>query len=425
MRIPIGEVKDQLDSVVEISGWAQNTRVMSSVLFIEMRDVSGTVQGVLLKKGNEDLFESLRTLPRETVLWLRGKAVKSQAKVGYEIQIERLEILNRAETPLPLGVVDRIDSDIDTRLENRFLDLRRPEILSIFKIQSTIGNSIRDYFVRKGFIEVHTPKIVAAATEGGAELFPVKYFEKNVYLSQSPQLYKEIMMSAGFDRVFEFGPAFRAEEHNTPRHINEFTSIDMEMSFVDDGDVMDVLESVVKVAAESVSESNKKELEILGLTVPPTDYKFKRITYSEYVRMANQKGIELRDGEDLSTQVLKTVGGTINEFYFITRWPRELRAFYTQPFDEKYSRGFDLQFGELEITSGAQRTHSPEVLISNLKSKGLNPEAFSFYVNAFRYGMPPHGGWAIGLERLTMVLLNISNIRETTLFPRDRTRVTP
>ena len=425
MRILIGEVKNHIDTEVEISGWTQNIRIMSTVLFIELRDVSGTVQGVLLKKGNEELFETLKALPRESVLSMTGQAVKSQAKIGYEVQIKHLDILNRAETPLPLGVVDKIESDIETRLENRFLDLRRPEKLSIFKIQSTISNSIRNFFVNNGFIEIHSPKIVAAATEGGTELFPVKYFEKNAYLSQSPQLYKEMMMSAGFDKVFEVAPAFRAEEHNTPRHINEFTSIDMEMSFVSDEGVMDVLENVVKTAYKAVADRNERELEILGVPRPNLDYKFKRITYSEYVRMANQKGIAMNDGEDLSTQVLKTVGGGIKEFYFITRWPRELKPFYVQPYDEKYSRGFDLQFGELEITSGAQRVHSPEVLINNLRSKGLNPDSFSFYVNTFKYGMPPHAGWAIGLERLTMVLLDIANIRETTLFPRDRTRVTP
>ncbi len=425
MRILIGEVKNHIDTEVEISGWTQNIRTMSTVLFIELRDVSGTVQGVLLKKGNEELFETLKTLPRESVLSMTGQAVKSQAKIGYEVQIKHLDILNRAETPLPLGVVDKIESDIETRLENRFLDLRRPEKLSIFKIQSTISNSIRNFFVNSGFIEIHSPKIVAAATEGGTELFPVKYFEKNAYLSQSPQLYKEMMMSAGFDKVFEVAPAFRAEEHNTPRHINEFTSIDMEMSFVSDEGVMDVLENVVKTAYKAVSDTNERELEILGVPKPNLDYRFRRITYSEYVQMANQKGIALNDGEDLSTQVLKTVGGGIKEFYFITRWPRELKPFYVQPYDEKYSRGFDLQFGELEITSGAQRVHSPEVLINNLKRKGLNPDSFSFYVNTFKYGMPPHAGWAIGLERLTMVLLDIANIRETTLFPRDRTRVTP
>ena len=425
MRILIGEVKNHIDTEVEISGWTQNIRTMSTVLFIELRDVSGTVQGVLLKKGNEELFETLKALPRESVLSMTGQAVKSQAKIGYEVQIKHLDILNRAETPLPLGVVDKIESDIETRLENRFLDLRRPEKLSIFKIQSTISNSIRNFFVNSGFIEIHSPKIVAAATEGGTELFPVKYFEKSAYLSQSPQLYKEMMMSAGFDKVFEVAPAFRAEEHNTPRHINEFTSIDMEMSFVSDEGVMDVLENVVKTAYKAVSDTNERELEILGVPKPNLDYRFRRITYSEYVQMANQKGIALNDGEDLSTQVLKTVGGGIKEFYFITRWPRELKPFYVQPYDEKYSRGFDLQFGELEITSGAQRVHSPEVLINNLKRKGLNPDSFSFYVNTFKYGMPPHAGWAIGLERLTMVLLDIANIRETTLFPRDRTRVTP
>ncbi|MEM0167666.1 MAG: aspartate--tRNA(Asn) ligase, partial [Thermoplasmatales archaeon] len=334
-------------------------------------------------------------------------------------------VLNRSEAPLPLGVVDKIESDIETRLENRFLDLRRPEILSIFKIQSTISNAIRNYLVSKGFIEIHTPKIVAAATEGGTDLFPVKYFEKNAYLSQSPQLYKEIMMSAGFDRVFEIAPAFRAEEHNTPRHVNEFTSIDIEMSFVDDEIAMDVLEDVIKTSRKSVIETNTRELDILNVNIPDTDYKFRRIPYSQYIKMAQDAGFNIKEGEDLSTPVLKAVGSRIREFYFITRWPRALKPFYVEPYDDQYSRGFDLQFGELEITSGAQRVHSPSVLVDNLKSKGLNPDSFRFYVDAFRYGMPPHAGWAIGLERLTMVFLNLQNIREATLFPRDRTRVTP
>ncbi|MGC8645461.1 MAG: aspartate--tRNA(Asn) ligase [Thermoplasmata archaeon] len=425
MRTLLGDVKNRIGEKVLVYGWAQNIRVVGSIIFMELRDVSGVVQVVLLKKGKESLFNEIKTLPRESVVSVQGTVVTSQAKAGFEIQAEVVEILNRSEAPLPLGVVDKVESDIETRLENRFLDLRRPEVLSIFKIQSTISNAIRDYLVDKGFIEIHTPKIVASATEGGTELFPVRYFERNAYLSQSPQLYKEIMMSAGFDKVFEVAPAFRAEEHNTPRHINEFTSVDIEMSFTDDDGVMDVLEEVIKVARKSVLEKNARELEITGVELPEADYKFKRITYSQFIRMAMEKGMEVKEGEDLSTPVLKAVGGGIKEFYFITRWPRALKPFYVQPYDENYSRGFDLQYGELEITSGAQRVHSPEILIENIKSKGLNPESFSFYVDAFRYGMPPHGGWAIGLERLTMVFLNLQNIREATLFPRDRTRVTP
>ncbi|MEM0073871.1 MAG: aspartate--tRNA(Asn) ligase [Thermoplasmatales archaeon] len=425
MRTLIQDVGGKIGESVQIYGWAQNIRILGSIIFIEVRDVSGKVQCVLLKKGKESLFNEIKTLQRESVVSVKGVVVKSEAKAGFEVQVENIEVLNRSEAPLPLGVVDKIESDIETRLENRFLDLRRPEILSIFKIQSTISNAIRNYLVSKGFIEIHTPKIVAAATEGGTDLFPVKYFEKNAYLSQSPQLYKEIMMSAGFDRVFEIAPAFRAEEHNTPRHVNEFTSIDIEMSFVDDEIAMDVLEDVIKTSRKSVIETNMRELDILNVNIPDTDYKFRRIPYSQYIKMAQDAGFNIKEGEDLSTPVLKAVGSRIREFYFITRWPRALKPFYVEPYDDQYSRGFDLQFGELEITSGAQRVHSPSVLVDNLKSKGLNPDSFRFYVDAFRYGMPPHAGWAIGLERLTMVFLNLQNIREATLFPRDRTRVTP
>ncbi|MEM0312100.1 MAG: aspartate--tRNA(Asn) ligase [Thermoplasmatales archaeon] len=425
MRTLIQDVGGKIGESVQIYGWAQNIRILGSIIFIEVRDVSGKVQCVLLKKGKESLFNEIKTLQRESVVSVKGVVVKSEAKAGFEVQVENIEVLNRSEAPLPLGVVDKIESDIETRLENRFLDLRRPEILSIFKIQSTISNAIRNYLVSKGFIEIHTPKIVAAATEGGTDLFPVKYFEKNAYLSQSPQLYKEIMMSAGFDRVFEIAPAFRAEEHNTPRHVNEFTSIDIEMSFVDDEIAMDVLEDVIKTSRKSVIETNMRELDILNVNIPDTDYKFRRIPYSQYIKMAQDAGFNIKEGEDLSTPVLKAVGSRIREFYFITRWPRALKPFYVEPYDDQYSRGFDLQFGELEITSGAQRVHSPSVLVDNLKSKSLNPDSFRFYVDAFRYGMPPHAGWAIGLERLTMVFLNLQNIREATLFPRDRTRVTP
>ncbi|MGC8546728.1 MAG: aspartate--tRNA(Asn) ligase [Thermoplasmata archaeon] len=425
MRSLIADVKDKIGEEVEVSGWAQNIRIVGSLAFIDLRDVSGNVQCILFKKNNPDIFNELKVLSRESILTIKGKAVKSQAKLGYEIQIDSLNILNRAKTPLPIGIIDPVETDLETRLENRFIDLRKPQILSIFKIQSTIANSIRDYFYENGFIEIHTPKIVAAATEGGTELFPVKYFEREAYLSQSPQLYKEIMMSAGFDKVFEIAPAFRAEEHNTTKHLNEFTSIDIEMSFSDDEKVMSVLEDIIKVASNSVNERNKKELEILNVNDLNVNYKFKRITYSDYIKMANEKGIEIKDGEDLTTPIFKAVGGGMKEFYFITRWPRSLKPFYVQPHDDIYSKGFDLQFGEIEITSGAQRVHDPEVLISNLKNKGLNVDSFSFYVKAFQYGMPPHAGWAIGLERLTMVLLNLVNIREATLFPRDRTRITP
>lgn len=425
MRSLIVEVKDKIGDEVQVSGWAQNIRIVGSLAFVDLRDVSGNVQCVLSKKSNPDIFNELKTLSRESVLNVKGKAVPSQAKVGYEIQVSELTILNRAKTPLPIGIIDPVETDLETRLENRFIDLRKPYILSIFKIQSTIANSIRDYFYENGFIEIHTPKIVAAATEGGTELFPVKYFERNAYLSQSPQLYKEIMMSAGFDKVFEIAPAFRAEEHNTTRHLNEFTSIDIEMSFADDEKVMEVLEDIIKVASNSVNDRNRKELEIMNVQPMDMNYHFKRITYADYIKMAVAKGIEVQDGEDLTTPIFKSVGSEMREFYFITRWPRSLKPFYVQPHDDRYSKGFDLQFGELEITSGAQRVHDPDVLISNIKAKGLNVDSFSFYVKAFQYGMPPHAGWAIGLERLTMVLLNLNNIREATLFPRDRTRVTP
>lgn len=431
INMPRIEVKDlhkipETENVV-IYGWMQEIRVLKNVIFIILRDHTGTAQ-VTIRKNELSNAEEISTLNRESVIKVEGKLVKNTiSKLGLEILATSIEVLNEADAPLPLGIIDPVEADFDTRLNNRFLDVRKPEKSLIFKIESSVLWGIREYLREMNFVEVHTPKIVASATEGGADLFRVKYFEKEAFLNQSPQLYKEILISSGLNRVFEVGPAFRAEEHNTPRHLNEFTSIDIEMSFADHNDAMEMLENVIRKGIEKVKNDLGEEMSNLGLELKVPELPFPRIKYEECREILKEKGMELPFGEDFSPDQLREIGNRFKGFYFITDWPASLRPFYTmpKPEDPKYTNSFDLQFNEKEITSGAQRVHNPKMLQDRFLEKGLNPDDFEFYIKAFRYGMPPHAGWAIGLERLVMILLDLSNIRDATLFPRDRTRIVP
>ncbi|MGC8565841.1 MAG: aspartate--tRNA(Asn) ligase [Thermoplasmata archaeon] len=414
---------------VIICGWVQDIRKLGNIAFLIVRDREGIAQVTLVKNNvGDDEFQKITSITRESTLCVKGRVNKnSRSKLGLEINPEKIDVLSIAEAPLPMGVVDKVSVDLETRLNERFMDLRRPEVLSLFKIESSLGKSIRMTLEENGFIEIHTPKIIATATEGGTNLFRVKYFEKDAFLVQSPQLYKQIMMAAGFDRVYEIAPAFRAEEHNTTRHLNEFISIDIEMSFANHEDAMSMLENVITNAIGFVIKNNKKDMEQLGLEWKIPEKPFPRITYLELLDYVNSKGIVMKFGEDFSSEALEVIGKKYKEFYFITRWPMETRAFYVKPCDDdpKFGKAFDLQYGEREITSGAQRNHDYNSLKENIERKGLDPKNFEFYLEAFRYGMPPHAGWAIGLERLTMILTGSKNIREVTLFPRDRRRVVP
>ncbi|MDP8011615.1 MAG: aspartate--tRNA(Asn) ligase [Thermoplasmata archaeon] len=414
---------------VTICGWIQEIRNIGNIAFIIVRDREGIAQVTLLKNdhGDEE-FQKIVSLSRESTICVKGKINKNtKSKLGVEIYPEKIDILSIAEAPLPMGVVDKVSVDIETRLNERFMDLRRPEVLSLFKVESSLGKSIRRTLEEDGFLEVHTPKIIATATEGGTNLFKVKYFEKDAYLVQSPQLYKQIMMAAGFDRVYEIAPAFRAEEHNTTRHLNEFISIDIEMSFATHEDAMSLLEKVITNAIEFVIKNNKDDMNRLNLNWKIPERPFPRVTYSELLDYVNKNGVEMKFGEDFSSEALELIGKKYKEFYFITRWPMETRAFYVMPCEDDpiFGKAFDLQYGEREITSGAQRNHNYNSLKENIEKKGLDPKSFEFYLEAFKYGMPPHAGWAIGLERLTMILTGVKNIREVTLFPRDRKRVVP
>ncbi|MDP2216326.1 MAG: aspartate--tRNA(Asn) ligase, partial [Methanolobus sp.] len=375
-----------------------------------------------------------RGLMRESIVSVTG-TVKPEAKApnGYEIIPEKITLLNEADSPLPMDTTGKVDADLDTRLDSRFMDLRRERTTAVFTIRHEVLKAVRGFLSEDGFVETSTPKVVATATEGGTSLFPITYFDREAFLNQSPQLFKQMLMSGGLDRVFEIGPIFRAEEHDTRRHLNEATSIDIEASFCDHFDVMEILENMVAYVYEQVVSNCSKQLGVLGveLNVPQTP--FMKITYDEALTIVNSYGEEtLKWGDDLSTLSEHTIGNHVftetgQSHYFIIDWPTEVKPFYAKPYEDKpeISKSFDMMHRTMELSSGAQRIHDPQQLRERIESQGLNPEGFDFYLRAFRYGMPPHGGWGIGCDRLVMTMLGVENIRDVVLFPRDRRRLSP
>jgi nondiscriminating aspartyl-tRNA synthetase len=422
--------KKEYDFPVTVAGWVEDIRNLGSIAFLILRDRKGTLQLTILKKKTPELFEQLTSLPRESVISVKGLCKENEkVRNGYEILPESVDILSIAETPLPLGVVDKVESDFDTRLDNRVLDLRKPETQAIFKIRNAVLATIDEYLRSQHFLEVHTPKIIASSSEGGTDVFKLRYFEKEAFLAQSPQLYKQSLMATGLDRVYEIAWYFRAEEHNTRRHLNESTAVDVEMAFIrDEAEVMEILEHLVHVIWKRAAAC-AEELEMLKKTVSVPKVPFVRVRYDDVIKKIQQNNSPIQWGQDLSTEDEKILGEIMKEdgidFYFITKYPLASKPFYTMPEGEKYSHSFDLECRGIEISSGSQRIHDVTLLQERLKACGLNPEDFEAYLKAFRYGMPPHGGFGFGIERFLMELLDLNNIRECILFPRDRTRLTP
>ncbi len=414
---------------VTVAGWVEDIRNIGSIAFIILRDREGTLQITAFKKRDEDLFKKLISLNRESIISVRGTC-KANGKVrnGYEIIPEEVEILSLSDAPLPMGVVDKVNVEIDTRLDNRFIDLRREEIKSIFLIRSRLISSAREFFKKNGFVEIHTPKIIASASEGGTDLFKVEYFEEEAYLAQSPQLYKQMMMASGLDRVYEIGWYFRAEEHNTRRHLNESTAVDVEIAFIkNEEDVMNILERLIYKICKDLAQM-KKELSALDVNISVPSLPLSRIKYDGVVDILKEKGFDINWGDDLGSEEERAIGEVMKEkgtdFYFITNYPIDAKPFYTMP-EGKLSRSFDLGCKGIEIASGSQRIHDYRLLKERIEKNGLDPKDFEDYLKAFRYGMPPHGGFGMGIERLLMALLDIKNVRECILFPRDRTRLRP
>jgi nondiscriminating aspartyl-tRNA synthetase len=430
MRIPIQDVTPE-SGRAEILGWVHEVRDLGGLSFFLIRDRTGILQVTIPKKKvSEEVLSAVKDVSRESLVRVAGtvKAI-DKAPGGRELVPDRFELVSRSESPLPLDVSEKVPAELDTRLDARFLDARRPRVAAVFQVRSAVIRAINGFLFDRGFLNISSPKIVAAATEGGTELFPIAYFEKEAFLNQSPQLYKQMMMAAGFEKVFEIGPIFRAEEHNTTKHLNEATSIDVEVSFADHHEVMQLLEELIVYAYETVDEGCRNALEALeigSLQVP--DAPFERLSYAEAIEIAARATKEpITYGDDIGTAAEKAIGEQMGGHYFIVDWPTAIKPYYAMPSEEdpEISRAFDLMHPRMELSSGAQRVHHHDLLVRQIRAKGLNPDNFEFYLEPFRYGMPPHAGWGLGAERLVMTMLSLSNIREAVLFPRDRHRLTP
>jgi len=424
-RVYIEDAKKRTGENLTIAGWVVRTRDLAKIKFIVLRDKTGEIQ-ITVKDLN--LIPS-DTLGREDVIKVNGQAIQSKiANAGVEFIPEKIEILNKSKQPLPVDITQQTQSELETRLNWRFLDFRNPQTRAIFTIQNRILKCFREYLTDNGYMEFQPPCIISSASEGGAELFPLPYFEKKAYLAQSPQLYKQ-MSAISFEKVFTVTPIWRAEKFNTPTHLNEIRQMDIEQAFADDETVMNVLEKVLVHILTDIKTYCSEELKILkqeNLKVPKTP--FRRVTYTEAIEILQKAGEEITWGDDFSKPQEKLLMELVGEqAFFLKDWPGAQKAFYAMPREDNPDivKAFDCIYGGIEICSGTQRIHIPELLRERLRYKGLNPDNFESYIEAFAYGAPPHAGWSIGLERITMIVTGMANIRECAMFPRDRERLTP
>lgn len=438
-RTPIGSLKDHINKTVAIKGWLQTLRDQKNMQFLILRDRSGLVQVAHYRPGNPELGDLISTLGGESALTITGKVVENKiVKLGgLEIQLEDLKIENPSETPLPFDPFDDENLPaIDFRMDWRYLDLRRQQNQLLFKVQTLLEHAMREYWLQKDFVEMHSPKIMGSPSESGAELFEVQYFERKAYLAQSPQFYKQMAMAAGFENVFEIGPVFRADPSFTSRHMTEFTGLDVEISWIETHeDVMAFCEGWLQYAYQRVKDQMGAEIEAtFGVNIQVPKLPFPRLTMAEAYSILKDMGYKLppeRKG-DLDPGGERAIAEYAKEkfdcdFLYVIDWPISVRPFYhmRHPDAPQITRSFDLIAGGLEIATGAQREHRYEVLKTQALEYGLSLENIQFYLDFFRYGTPPHGGFGMGLSRLMMVLLNLSNIRESVYLFRGPNRLHP
>ncbi|MFZ5436790.1 MAG: aspartate--tRNA(Asn) ligase [Bacillota bacterium] len=423
MRVLAENVAFYAGERVTVMGWAYHVREMGQVTFVVLRDRSGSIQ-VVWENAAERVKE-------ESVIRVEGTVRQDgRAPGGYEIRAEELEVLASPCDRLPFGLNGPAPG-LDTMLRHRAYSIRRPDVGAVFTVQAEMVHAFRSFLRQQGFTEISTPKIVSAGTEGGAELFAVRYFDETAYLAQSPQFYKQMMVGAGYERVFEVGKAYRAEPHDTSRHLNEYLSLDLEMGFVkDENDLMDFENALLEYMMNYLAETCKKSLDTLQVKLPSVG-EIPRMRLSEVQEILAKQGKSSPEG-NLDPEGERLISKYVREqmqsdWLFITHYPASKRPVYTMPDPDNpgLTRSFDLLFRGLEVTTGGQRIHQYDKLVANMRKFGLEPEKFEFYLDIFKYGMPPHGGLAIGAERLTMQICGLSNIREASLFPRDRDRLVP
>ena len=424
MRTLVSELPKLTGSTVTLCGWVHRIRDLGGVSFVLLRDRSGIGQLV---------FDAKPDVTPESVIRAEGTvSANEKAPGGIEVRVKTMEVISAAALDLPFPVnQDPGKTSLEAILDNRMISLRNPAILSIFRVQSTILRCFAEYLRGEGFTEIKTSKLIGTGTEGGTGLFAVDYFDTKVYLTQSPQIYKQALMASGLERVFEIGPAYRAEKHDTPRHINEFVSLDVEMAFIEsEQDLMDLEAGILAAIFRGIREANQRELDTWKATVPDPEAcaRIPRVSHDEakeiVTKETGKKVYEINpEGERaLCDWAMKTAG---IEAAFVYAYPRKSRPFYTFPAENNRTKSFDLLFRGLEVTSGSIRINRYDMLLENLQSFDLKPEGRSDYLSIFKYGCPPHGGFAPGPSRILMSLFNISNIREVMYLYRGMNRLTP
>ncbi|MDR2842571.1 MAG: aspartate--tRNA(Asn) ligase [Spirochaetaceae bacterium] len=431
-RILAKDIKQAAQSAgkdVFVSGWVHRIRELGGVSFVVLRDRSGLVQLVLDKKCD---------LTLESVITAQGEAaLNEKAPGGAELRVTQLECLSKAASDLPFQVNGDVSKmGLESILDHRTLSVRNPKIRAIFKIQSTIIEAFAQYLRDNDFTEIKSSKLCASGTEGGTNLFQVEYFDRKVYLAQSPQFYKQAMVASGLERVFEIAPAYRAEKHDTPRHLNEYVSLDLEMGFIEsEKELIELEKGVLAYIFSQVAEKNSAELEMWasgGVPDPDSVQKSPTIPYEEALKIASTESAKKNGARvfDITPEAERflcewSAREYGSELVFVNEFPRKHRPFYTYPLDATRTMAFDALFRGLEITSGGRRQHDYAAQLEALPRFGLNPKDMEGYLAIFKYGCPPHGGLAIGCERLTARILGLPNVKEASLFPRDRKRVEP
>lgn len=416
---------------IRMNGAVHTIRHMGEVAFVILRKSRGLVQCVY-EAGITDF--DIRELKEESAVEVMGVVkAEERAPQGFEIRLKEIRVLSRPAEPLPLAVSKwKLNTSLETKLSLRPISLRNVRERAKFKIQEGIVRGFRDYLLSRDFTEIRTPKIVARGAEGGSNVFKLEYFNKKAELGQSPQFYKQTMVGV-YDRVFEVAPVFRAEKHNTTRHLNEYTSLDFEMGYIDSfRDVMDMETGMLQYVMKLLEQDYKKELDMLGVTLPEVG-RIPAVRFDQAKELVSRKyDRKIRNPYDLEPEEELLIGRYFKEeygsdFVFVTHYPSKKRPFYAMddPADPRFTLSFDLLFRGLEVTTGGQRIHDYREITAKMEKRGMDPEDIASYLMIFKYGVPPHGGLGIGLERLTMRLLDEQNVREASLFPRDVTRLEP
>lgn len=432
----IGSLLNFVGKTVTVLGWVDTVRNMKKMQFVVVRDHTGFLQVTNEKEsvGNKTVTESINALTPESTVSVTGLVVLNpQVKAGgLELVVQSIEIITTAESPLPLNQ----NASSETKLDWRFLDLRKPSNRLMFQVQTTAEHAMREFWNLRGFIEIHSPKMMGSASESGGELFRVEYFDRYAYLAQSPQFYKQMAMAAGFDRIFEIGPVFRANPSFTSRHDTEFTSVDVEISWIESHeDVMHMEELWLRHILSEVKSKHGDDIKnAFGVEINVPTVPFPRVTMAEAYEILAEQGYEVTRAEkgDLDPEGERVLAKYIqekygHEFVFVTDYPASVRAFYHMRYEDRptTTKSFDLIWKGLEVTTGAQREHRYEVLCKQATEKGLTLESIQYYLDFFRFGCPPHGGYGFGLTRMLMILLGLKNVREVTYLYRGVNRLTP